>query len=108
MPAGGLAYLAKYIDEWEFPEKSVVSAPVLFQNQNRDAGQEGRESRHPDGLAAVLPCAGTERRFFHVYNKEQVQAAKAESAGKMTRSLSSWLFTLNPYFLPSSAPAVSG
>ena len=38
----------------------------------------------------------------------QIQAASADTAGKMTSSFSSWLLILKPYFLPTITLSASG
>ena len=45
---------------------------------------------------------------FFLQNRVQIQAARADTAGKITNSFSSWLLRLKPYFLPSITWAASG
>ena len=67
----------------------------------QDMGQIGSQNARAENQNSfhLLPSMYLKYPLYYC-NSVQTQAASAEAAGKMTSSFSSWLFRLNPYFLP--------
>ena len=69
----------------------------------KSAAKTAISIRMTEMLIFVPPC-----KCFDPQNAVQIHAARADTAGKITNSFSSWLLILKPYFLPVYTLSTSG